>query len=335
VQLNFGFDGTRPDIYRELRGDRSLAVKRRALENVVECGVNKLTIISTIANGVNDDNVNELMEFIHDYREHVSVWAFVPLTPCWESDQVKLEPTTTECVESIFENEMDGIEFVPTAMMKFEILSRFFGRQTVGGSHPNCESATLVVSDGEEYIPISEYLNAPLSELLRELRRLDAALVKRSAEIPAKGPARLALNVRAIFGTLKILGKGINLGKIFAKPGLINGIMAIVDLLRGRKIDRILRDRTGFQHILTLMTIPYEDMGGLEDARLHDCPAVFAYEDVDTGRIGTTAFCSWQTIKDEVCRKVQDHYDTRTARTKIIGDPGTVRIPKRAVGSGK
>ncbi len=57
-----------------------------------------------------------------------------------------------------------------------------------------------------------------------------------------------------------------------------------------------------------MITIPYEDEGGLEDARLRDCPAVFAYEDVETGGIRTTAFCSWQTVKDDACRKIQAHY---------------------------
>ena len=85
VQVNFGLDGTKPEIYKTLRGDNSLAVKKRAFENVIKCGVNKLAIISTVASGVNDSNMGELMEFVHNYREHVSVWAFVPLTPCWET----------------------------------------------------------------------------------------------------------------------------------------------------------------------------------------------------------------------------------------------------------
>ena len=59
VQLNFGFDGTRPEIYRTLRGDNSMAAKKKALENVMECGVNKFAMISTIARGVNDDNLRE------------------------------------------------------------------------------------------------------------------------------------------------------------------------------------------------------------------------------------------------------------------------------------
>ena len=164
IQVNFGFDGTKPEIYRALRGDNSLPVKKRAFDNVVECGVNKLAVISTVARGINDQNMEEMLDFVHQYKEHVSVWAFVPLTPCWEGSDVDLEPTTTECVENIFEKMVPEIEFVSTGMMNFVVLSRFFGRQTLGGSHPNCESATLLVSDGDQYLPISSYLTMTLSE---------------------------------------------------------------------------------------------------------------------------------------------------------------------------
>lgn len=310
LQVNFGFDGTTPDVYRTLRGDNSLAVKRKALENVVECGVNKLAIISTVAMGVNDENMGHVLNFIHNYRQHVSVWGFVPLTPCWESDQVRLEPTTTECVEKVFEKLVPDIEFVPTGMMKFDILSRFFGRQTLGGSHPNCESATLLVSDGSGYVPISQYLTLPLSDLLVRLRKLDAALVRESASIPSSGVRRSLFGLKTLVRTLGILGRAIKLRAIFGNEPARNLIAAVMDLIQGKKIDQILSNRTTFKHMLTLITIPYEDQGGLEDARLKDCPAVFAYEDVDTGCIRTAAFCSWQTVKDDVCRKIQAHYAT-------------------------
>jgi hypothetical protein len=91
-------------------------------------------------------------------------------------------------------------------------------------------------------------------------------------------------------------------------------MIGLADLARGRKIDRILSERTAVKNVLTMITIPYEDKGGLEDARLRDCPAVFAYEDVKTGRIRTTAFCSWQTVKDEVCREIQAYYDGKSVQ---------------------
>jgi uncharacterized radical SAM superfamily Fe-S cluster-containing enzyme len=318
IQINFGLDGTQPEIYRILRGDESLAAKRRAFDNVVECGVNKLAVITTLAVGVNDSNMSEMLDFIHDYKDHVSVWAFVPLTPCWEPDKVKLEPTTTECVESVFEKTIPDIEFVSTGMMKFEILSRFFGKQTLGGSHPNCESATLLVSDGVSYKPISNYLTIPLSELLVRLRELDRRLAAEAASIPPTGFRRTIFNALTFIRTAGLLGRALHFRKIFGPSSLRKGLMALMDLLRGKKIDRILNERSSFKHVLTLMTIPYEDKGGLEDARLRDCPAVFAYEDVDAGKIRTTAFCSWQTVKDAVCRKIQDHYEKQTPSQRQV-----------------
>ncbi len=309
VQVNFGLDGTKPEIYKTLRGDNSLAVKKKAFENVIKCGVNKLAVISTVASGVNDSNMGELMEFVHGYKEYVSVWAFVPLTPCWETSDVKLEPTTTECVENIFEKIVPDVEFVSTGMMKFEILSKFFGKQTLGGSHPNCESATLVISDGEKYVPLSSYLNIPLSEALSRLRKLDRKLTGKAPVKSAPIWRHWYFNLSTALQTAFIVARTINLRKSLAKPAFVNGIKALVDIARGRKIDEILRRRTSFKQLLTLITIPYEDEGGLENARLHDCPAVFAYEDVETGQIRTAAFCSWQTIKDDVCRKIQAHYD--------------------------
>lgn len=318
IQVNFGFDGTRPEIYRALRGDNSLPAKKRAFDNVVECGVNKLAVISTVALGINDENMKELLSFIHDYREHVSVWGFVPLTPCWEGSQVDLEPTTTECVENVFEKMVPDIEFVSTGMMKFNVLSRFFGRQTLGGSHPNCESATLLVSNGDQYLPISSYLTIQLSDLLVRLRKLDSQLVLKSKAVPATGWQRRVFDAWTLLRMMGILRHALDLKKIFGEPTWLNAAKAVADLIRGKKIDLILKDRTSFKHVLTLITIPYEDKGGLEDARLRDCPAVFAYEDVDTGRILTTAFCSWQTVKDKVCRKIQAHYDSKTGDRQAV-----------------
>jgi hypothetical protein len=193
-------------------------------------------------------------------------------------------------------------------MMKFDVLSRFFGRQTLGGSHPNCESATLLVSNGERYLPISKYLNISLSALLSELRKLDAALAVRSAKIPSSGLRRMFFDTSTFVALMRVLWKNLDLKTIFGKSIVSRLSSAVLDLIRGHKIDTILKERTSFKHVLTLITIPYEDKGGLEDARLKDCPAVFAYEDVDTGRIKTTAFCSWQTVKDDVCKKIQAHY---------------------------
>jgi uncharacterized radical SAM superfamily Fe-S cluster-containing enzyme len=319
VQVNLGLDGMRPDIYKTLRGDNSLGAKKKAFQNLIDCRVNKLVVISTLAEGVNDDSVMETLQFIHDHREHVSTWAFVPLTPCWDGKGVDLEPTTTECVESMFEGKIPGAEFVPTGMMNFGVMSRFFGKQTLGGAHPNCESATVMVSDGSGYRPVSYYMKTTLSSFLVRLRELDSRLSAEDERIPKAGLSRRIFNAKTILLMASLICVSVDFRKFFGKPLARNILGFVIDLAAGRKMDRILAKRTAFKHALTMMTIPYEDEGGLEDARVKDCPAVFAYEDVQTGSIRTTAFCSWQTVKDKVCREIQDHYDRKYPQEEIKG----------------
>ena len=179
----------------------------------------------------------------------------------------------------------------------------------MGGSHPNCESATLLVSDGTRYVPISSYLTIPLSDLLVRLRRLDRSRAAVAASIPATGFRRRLFDACTFVSTTAVVANALRFRKLFGPASLRNGLMALMDFFQGKKLERILNERTSVKHVLNLMTIPYEDKGGLEDARLRDCPAVFAYEDVDTGKIRTTAFCSWQTVKDAVCQKIQAHYE--------------------------
>jgi hypothetical protein len=156
----------------------------------------------------------------------------------------------------------------------------------------------------------------PLSELLVRLRKLDASLRAKKAALPSQGFRKIFFDIRTLFKTLRVMRGAVNLKRFFGDSTLLNASRALLDLVRGQKIDKILSKRTSFRNVLTLITIPYEDKGGLEDARLKDCPAVFAYEDVATGRIRTTAFCSWQTIKDEACRNIQDHYDKAASGNK-------------------
>jgi hypothetical protein len=166
----------------------------------------------------------------------------------------------------------------------------------------------VMVSDGAGYRPLSTYLHVSLSEFLMKLRKLDRELTIESRTLPASGLSRKRFNVKVSLRTMAVLRDSLNLKAIFGESPWRGVLKALWDLGSGRTLDETLRTRTAFRHVLTVMTIPYEDKGGLEDARLKDCPAVFAYEDVETGEIRTTAFCSWQMVKDAVCKNIQEHY---------------------------
>lgn len=63
------FDGTRDEIYEELRGEPLLELKQRAIRNCGRAGL-AVTLVPTIVEGVNDDNLGEMLEFL---VENVSV----------------------------------------------------------------------------------------------------------------------------------------------------------------------------------------------------------------------------------------------------------------------
>ena len=123
--MNFGLDGTKSEIYN-LRGYSG--VKKKAFENVIKCGVNKLTVVPR-RYGINDTNMSELIDYLREQKGTFLFGHLLPLIPCWDSSDVKLEGTTTECVK-IYSRRWPEISFVSTGMMKFDVLSRFFGKQT-------------------------------------------------------------------------------------------------------------------------------------------------------------------------------------------------------------
>ena len=57
------FDGTRDEIYEKLRGEPLLEIKKQAIRNCAQAGL-AVTLVPTIVEGVNSDNIGEMMEFL-------------------------------------------------------------------------------------------------------------------------------------------------------------------------------------------------------------------------------------------------------------------------------
>jgi len=57
------FDGTREEIYEKLRGEPLLEIKKQAIKNCGQAGL-AVTLVPTIVEGVNSDNIGEMMGFL-------------------------------------------------------------------------------------------------------------------------------------------------------------------------------------------------------------------------------------------------------------------------------
>jgi len=56
------FDGTEEEIYRKIRGQELLSVKKKALEEIKKAGLSAVLVV-TVVPGVNDENIDEIIRF--------------------------------------------------------------------------------------------------------------------------------------------------------------------------------------------------------------------------------------------------------------------------------
>lgn len=71
------FDGLSPDVYRKIRGEDLLAVKRRAIENCRAAGV-QVVLAMTVIGGINADQMGAVLEFALENRDVVVGIAYQP-----------------------------------------------------------------------------------------------------------------------------------------------------------------------------------------------------------------------------------------------------------------
>jgi uncharacterized radical SAM superfamily Fe-S cluster-containing enzyme len=326
-QLMFAFDGRSEHIYAKLRNSAKFYhLKMKALENVRKHRKKKVTIMSVAARGINDAYIADLVQMCHDFRDTIAALDFLPLTITWAPGEVEdARETTMEDVEKMVSAALPGVEFVPATMLRrFTTLLDYFnvGRITFGGAHPNCESASVLISDGKRYLPLTHYVKRPMSELLKELLREDEALGKK-LEALKHGLLGGMLTKLGLFQTvargiiirslLRFVRKNARLDEAMGGKAWRKSLIIAYGLLRGKKLKHLLRRHTRMHGVLRLMVLPFEDWRSLESARLEGCPAAFAYEDPESAEVKLMPVCAWPLLKNDILRRTAARYAATTS----------------------
>ena len=316
ARVLLGFDGRSPDIYARMRKNPGACEKKlQAIENLKQFSTRKHTIMCCVARKINDKHMRDLIDFCHENREFISNLHLIPLTETWKEGEFETDVTTTiEDVEQIIGEAFPGekVEFVPAGIAwHLRRALAFFGspRVTFGGVHPNCESYTILFSDGTRYWPVGHFLKRPLDEVVEEsVRRAKAVDAKLERLDPAKWFQRWRgrLIVLRTFGRLWL--KALNLRAITKGSPYIAAARIVGGVMIGRKLKDQLRRHTRFNHILGMVVLPFEEAHSIESERLRNCAAAFAFEDPDTGEVRTIPVCSWPLFRDDVERKIAKKY---------------------------
>jgi len=329
IPMRFAFDGRSPDIYERMRQNRGAYEKKlKGLENLKKFSQRKHSIIAAAAWGINDQYIGDLIQYVHDNRDLISDLGIIPLTENWEPGTFDAVKTTTmEDVEKMVQQGVPGgeVEFIPSGLAYSAKKPRSFFRKNprsevllLAGVHPNCESFTLLISDGKQYRGINHYLKKPFSAAVVEFaslsKKIEPALDKWD---PKKFFQRWRGRLLCIRTFLPWALRTIDFVRLAdGKPvrGLIKTIWQAI--FRPQLAEGLAGSRRP-RRVLRLGMLPFEEQHSIDAARLESCKAVFAYEDTDDGKVKTIPACLWYPYRNPLLEKLSKKYGIAGKTPKV------------------
>jgi uncharacterized radical SAM superfamily Fe-S cluster-containing enzyme len=162
------FDATdAPEIWKKIRGVNLWPLKQRVIKNCREVGLKGIMLVPTIAKGVNDNQIGNILEYAKENNDVVAGVVFQPVSLCGRinyEELMDLRYTSSDLKVDINKVTNNAItKFYPIATTaKFTRLLAWFDDVPAftTTSHQDCGFATiLVVNKNNEWEPIENYFN--------------------------------------------------------------------------------------------------------------------------------------------------------------------------------
>lgn len=197
------FDGLRESTYLATRGYNALPVKLKAIENCRSAGLKNVTLVPTVAKGINEDQLGEIVRFGAENNDTVRGVNFQPLSFTGRVDRKKLkeqritQPDIAKLLEEQTNGEVNADDFypVPSVAPIIEFVEIWNGIKLPEMTcHPHCGCATYIFSDGDKMVPVTRFVDVEgLLELIEEVNGKAEEWgklwkVRASASIAAKVP---------------------------------------------------------------------------------------------------------------------------------------------------
>ena len=271
------FDGITEKPYLEARGTNLLPLKKQAIQNAREVGMESLVLVPTVVRGVNDDQLGGIIEFAVENRDVVRCVNFQPVSITGRIDhdaRNEMRITIPDCIHMIEEQtggKIPATEWYPVPSMM--PVGRALGLMKGGpelelSSHFACGMSTFIYIDEDgSYEPITNLIDVDkFLVLLEEIANLFAD-EKRGASAQAK--LKLAAGVRHI-----------------KKKGLIKDLLSAF-LNRG-DYDSLAKF---MRRVIMIGMMHFQDPYNFDLERVQHCDINYAVPD---GRI--IPFCTMNTI---------------------------------------
>ncbi len=286
------FDGVTEEPYKITRGYNALSLKLKAVENCRESGLRSISLVPTLAKGVNDRQVGDIIRFAVNNMDTVKGINFQPISftgRIRKEERMEKRITIPDLFNLIEEQTYGAITAQDFYPVPFVVpISHFTSAQegipniefTV---HPHCGTGTYIYVENGKMIPITRFIDVE-------------GLLEHTDELALSND--------------KWIGKSI--GRIKRVGSLISALPKYIDLSRAPKsvdvkklLVDVLKDGTGdavrefHRNTLFIGAMHFMDLYNMDLERIKRCGVHYATPD---GRI--IPFCTYNTIhRAEVERK--------------------------------
>lgn len=275
------FDGVTPEPYMAVRGRDYLPAKLKALDNLRAAGQTSVVLVPTLARGVNDLQVGDIVRFAAQNLDIVRGVNFQPVSFAGRiasEERAKKRitiPDLLRLIEGQTAGEVAREDFypVPVVVPISQLLeAESSSPQPVFAVHPCCGAATYVYRFNGHMIPITRFIDVEglLERIKREVESFDGSSL----------------------GKLKM--KGMILKEL---PKFIDEEKAPRDLKVAKMLISVFRNGTResltefHSRTLFLGSMHFQDAYNMDLERLRRCGVHYATPD---GRI--IPFCSYNTL---------------------------------------
>jgi uncharacterized radical SAM superfamily Fe-S cluster-containing enzyme len=294
------FDGVGNAANQHRRVANLFEVKLRAIENLHSAGVD-IVLVSTIINGVNNEQVGRIVQFALDNPKKISFISFQPVSFTGRDEEISDERRAAQryTIANLAHDLKDQIgigeplrDWFPISMMStFGDSADLMHGPTSSwghlncGCHPDCGSGMAVMIDKEtkERVPVSAFLNG--ERLVKDLAIVNDAA--RSKFLSAFGMAVSLLRNYDAFAAPKRLRIGAlmqKFDKAFGATGRDYGKVG-----KGRTLADVQKRRSDGWLFLFVAGMWFQDLWTYDFRRTHQCIIPYGTQE------GEISFCAYNT----------------------------------------
>lgn len=314
------FDGVGDDIYMKTRNAKLWNLKQKVIENCRELDFPNVCLVPTIAKGVNDHQVGDIIQFAIDNIDIISVISFQPVSLCGrvsDEERMNLRITSSHVMKRV--NEYTGGEtgwmYPMVALDKFAKVGAWMSgvsEELELTCHPNCGFGTFLFVDPKtkKFRDVTKLFHVPQFLKVSD-KWYNRMLAKRQG---TKKKYREVFNFglisRAIGGLMDLAEDGIDKARFAAEilstlrvqlddvGQFTQRAQLVINTMLNSSRDSSANWLTKGNNLLVAM-MHFQDGYNMDLERASRCLVHYGYVDPKTQTVKAVPFCPMNTIHRE------------------------------------